>query len=314
MTPSGKTNRLIFFGTEDFSAASLQALIDGGYTIAAVVTKPDRTRGRGHKLIPPAVKTIALTHHIPVWQPTTLSDITDDIKALQPVAGVLVSFGKLIPQAMIDLFTPGIINVHPSKLPTYRGPSPIESAILNGDSATGVSIMQLSSAMDAGPIYHFSEHRLRGDETQSELYHRLAQLGADSLVQVLPAILDGTLQPQPQDDSRATYCHLLTKADGVINWQTPAARLEREIRAYHTWPQSRTSALGDIEVIITQAHVLPLGTRPQRPPGTVEVHEREQTAAVHTTDGLLAIDRLKPIGKKEMPIAAFLRGYQTRLR
>ena len=137
----GPTNRIIFFGTEEFCAISLQALINSGFNVAAVVTKPDSKKGRGQKLVPPTVKLIAQKHNIPVWQPKRLSEITENIRQLQPVSGVLVSFGKIIPSSIIDLFSPGIINVHPSKLPTYRGPSPIESAILNGDGQTGVSLM-----------------------------------------------------------------------------------------------------------------------------------------------------------------------------
>ena len=307
---SEQTSRIIFFGTEEFSAASLQALIDSGFDIAAVVTKPDSPRGRGHKLVSPTVKVIAEAHAIPVWQPTKLSDITDGIKALQPVAGVLVSFGKIIPQAIIDLFSPGIINVHPSLLPKYRGPSPIESAILHGDSETGVSIMQLSADMDAGPVYSSITHPLTGSETQPELHETLAKAGADELVRVLPHILSGELQPTPQDETAATYCRLLQKSDGTIDWSKPAVQIEREIRAYKGWPGSRTT-LGDIDVIITAATALPEATD-----YTVSSMTELVSLLTHhipTSDGVLQIDRVKPVGKKEMPIQAFLAGYKNRL-
>lgn len=305
---SGKTRPIIFFGTEEFSAASLSALLAAGFPIVAVVTKPDSKKGRGQKLVPPTVKAIAQQHGIPVWQPTKLSDIVDDIRALQPVAGVLVSFGKIIPSSIIELFTPGIINVHPSHLPHYRGPSPIESAILGGDSETGVSIMQLSARMDAGPVYHFVPYPLTGNETQPELYDTLAHLGADTLVQALPGILDGSLQPTPQDDTAATYCQLIQKSDGILDWHKPAQQLEREIRAYQGWPGSRTT-IGDVEVIITGAHVVPSGGNP----GKVTIDDGGNTLTIATEDGRLSIDRLKPVGKKEMPIQAFLAGYKDRL-
>ena len=159
---------VVFFGTEDFSLTALQGLVTAGYTIAAVVTKPDSKRGRDQKLTPPSVKVFAHEQGIPVWQPTKLAEITADIQALGDVAGVLVSYGKIIPQATIDLFDPGIINVHPSLLPLYRGPSPIESAIKNGDTQTGATIMQLAAGMDSGPIYAQMVHPLSGAETRPQ--------------------------------------------------------------------------------------------------------------------------------------------------
>ena len=288
---------IIFFGTEEFSAASLCALIESGFNVASVVPKPESKKGRGPRFVPPTVKLIAQERGIPVWQPTRLSEITEHIKALQPVVGVLVSFGKIIPQSVINLFTPGIINVHPSKLPRYRGPSPIESAILNGDTETGVSIMQLSAAMDAGPVYSFIPHPLTGTETQPELYAALATAGAGELVRVLPQIISDELQPTLQDESAATYCQLIQKQDGIINWNTPARQIEREIRAYKVWPGSRTT-IGNTEAIITQAHISTTPTKLSR----------------LCSDGqYLVIDALKPIGKKEMPVQAFLTGYKDRL-
>ena len=293
-TPSGTTKPIIFFGTEEFSATSLQALIDARFTIAAVVTKPDTKRGRGKTLTPPAVKRIAQKYDIPVWQPTSLRDIVSDITALQPVTGVLVSFGKIIPQSIIDLFSPGIINVHPSRLPQYRGPSPIETAILNGDTETGVSIMQLSAAMDAGPVYGFTAHNLNGTETTPELYDTLGDIGAAMLTSLLPGILDGTVAAQPQDDQNATYCPMITKADSTLNWTKSAAQLEREIRAYIPWPGSKTTLFG-IDVTVTKAHVSPTKS------GGLSIQCGDKN--------YLVIDTLKPSGKKEMPAQAFLSGY-----
>lgn len=305
------SNKILFFGTEDFSLAALTGLIEGGYDIAAVVTKPDSKKGRGHHVIAPVVKVLAEKHNIPVWQPTKLSDITNDIKALQPITGVLVSYGKIIPQSTIDLFTPGIINVHPSLLPKYRGPSPIESAILNADSKTGVTIMQLSADMDAGPLYITKEHTLNGTETQPELYHTLATIGTNLLLEALPRILAGDLLPSPQDDDKASYCHLIKKENGQINWQQSAEVIERNIRAYKSWPQSRTT-LGDVDVIITKAHAVPSASKN---PGTIEIIDEENgIMAVHATNSYLYIDSIKPIGKKEMPVKAFLAGYSSRLK
>jgi methionyl-tRNA formyltransferase len=286
----------------------LRALINAGFSVAAVITKPDSQKGRGHKRIAPTVKKIAIEHNIPVLQPKKLSEITETITRLQPVTGVLVSFGKIIPQSIIDLFTPGIINVHPSKLPLYRGPSPIESAILNGDTETGVSIMQLSAAMDAGPVYTCIDHPLTGQETQSELYEALAEVGANELVRILPQIISGVLQPLPQDENKATYCQLIQKQDGILNLQKSAEQLEREIRAYKGWPGSRTT-LGSIDAIVTSAHV-------EECSGSIAqlLGEPQQTLSLQCGDGChLFIDALKPVGKKEMPVQAFLAGYKDKI-
>ena len=294
---SGKTKPIIFFGTEEFSATSLSALIEPGFNVVAVVTKPDSQKGRGQKTTPPTVKKIANAHGIPVWQPQKLAEIVDKITSLQPVAGVLVSFGKIIPQSIIDLFTPGIINLHPSKLPLYRGPSPIESAILNGDTETGVSIMKLSAEMDTGPVYTFTPHPLTGTETQPELYDDLSKVGAQALVDSLEEILDGSLTATDQDDDKATYCQMIKKSDGVIDRSKPAAQIERQVRAFKGWPGSRAT-LGNIDVKITSCHISPTPTE----------------LSIECADGKhLAIDTLIPAGKKEMPARAFLAGYKNRL-
>lgn len=306
MTPASKT--ILFFGTEDFSALTLEALITHGFTIGAIITKPDARRGRHGTLTKPRVKEIGETHSIPVWQPVKLSDIADDIAKFDSPIGVLVSFGKIIPQSIIDLFKPGIINLHPSLLPKYRGPSPIESAILNGDETTGISIMQLSAAMDAGPVYLQEPYALSRTETAPELYGTLGTRGSNMLVQALPRIIDGTLTPLPQDNTVASYCSLLKKQDGLIDWNKPAIQLEREIRAYKDWPGSRTTIAG-IELIVTSAQVV---TDAFGVPGTLKTEDSD-SLLVQTGDQTLRLLTVKPVGKKEMPIQAFLAGYSHKL-
>ena len=247
---------IVFFGTDEFSLITLQGLIDSGYNIAAVVTKPDSKSGRGQVLTSLSVKKLALKHNITVWQPSKISDINDNIKKLGAnVAGILASFGKIIPKSTINLFKPGIINVHPSLLPLYRGPSPIESAIENGDEQTGVSIMKLTPEMDAGPVYGHIIHKLSSHETRPELYETLAQAGTMTLISLLPNILDKSLRPTSQDDSKATYCKLLNKDD---TWLKPnevtAVRAECLVRAHLDFPRTKFIVL-DHTVIITQAHV-----------------------------------------------------------
>lgn len=288
---------IVFFGTEKFSLVALRALVEAGCSIAAVVTKPDSKKGRGHKLVPPEVKTYASKHAIPVWQPVKLADIAAKISSLDQPAGVLVSYGKIIPQSIIDLFTPGIINLHPSLLPRYRGPSPIESALLYGDTTTGVSLMQLSAAMDAGPVYDQQTISLTGHETAPELYERLGQLGSQRLIELLPTILDGSLQPRPQDDAAATYCKLLSKRDGLLDPSSMTAHeAERTVRAFLSFPKSRL-VVGKQTSIITKAHVAsnPITTLDQK-----------------FQDGsYLVIDSLVAPSGKTMSAEDFLRGYSS---
>lgn len=293
MTNISKT--IIFFGTEDFSLTTLTALIDAGYPVAAVVTKPDSKSGRGQKLTPPAVKSLALEHNIPVWQPLKVADINESVQELGDVAGVLVSYGKIIPQSTLDLFSPGIINVHPSLLPLYRGSSPIESVIRNGDSKTGVSIMRLVAAMDAGPVYTQVAHTLTGYETRPELYNDLARLGADTIVPILPSILDGSLSATDQDDEKATYTKLLSKQDSPLQpQQVSATEAERLVRAHLGFPKTKVTILGH-DIIITKSHVS---------------SESKTPLDVLCQDGAyLSIDELIAPSGRTMSAQAFMNGY-----
>ena len=252
-----KASRIVFFGTEEFSAPTLHALIEAGYDIACVITKPDSVRGRGHNVDSPTVAKIATSHNIEVLQPQKLSDTHDRLASFAATAGVLVSYGKIIPESIIELFPSGIINLHPSLLPQYRGPSPIETAILNGDTKIGLTLMSLVKAMDAGPIYYQEKFALSSTETKPELYEVLSRRGAELMVEKLPAILDRTLQSQPQDDSLATYCQLIDRrTDGRIDPSTmTAVECERRVRAYLGWPKTRLDYL-DTEIIVTKARVL----------------------------------------------------------
>ncbi len=294
-TSTPTSQPIVFFGTEEYSLWVLEPLIAAGFHIAAVVTKPDTKRGRKQQLTPPAVKTFALEHGIPVWQPTKLTDIADDIKQLDSPAAVLVAYGRIIPQSVIDLFTPGIINVHPSLLPLYRGPSPVEAAIQHRDNKTGVSIMQLSAAMDAGPVYSQTLYALDFSETKPELYHTLFTIGATILVRQLPKILDGTLQPEPQDESAATYCSLLSKADSYLDLATlTPGEAEAQIRAHIGFPRSRITVASH-DLIVTKAH----GVMDQKTPLDLKC----------ANGAYLSIDELIAPSGKTMTADEFLRGY-----
>ena len=248
-----KSNQLVFFGTENYSATVLDNLLGAGIAIEAIITKPDLKKGRGQKLQAPAVKTIAENYNVTVYQPENLTQMRDAIAQTSRFGAILVSFGKIIPQDIIDSFELGIINLHPSLLPKYRGPSPIESAIYNGDNLTGVSIMTLNDKMDAGAIYAQAPVEITPATTASQLYQQTAQLGSKLLIQILPQIIAGKLSPEPQDDTQATYCSLLTKAQGWLNPEKSSAdQLVNQIRAYNVFPKSRLEIYDQI-CIITDA-------------------------------------------------------------
>jgi methionyl-tRNA formyltransferase len=253
--------RLVFFGTELFSVPTLQALIDAGYDIAAVITKPDTVRGRGKKMFVHPVKQIGLDHNIPVLQPQRLLDIESELSSLHAHAAVLVSYGKIIPKRVLDVFEPvGIINIHPSRLPQFRGPSPIEATIISGQKSTAVSIMKLDEGMDTGPVYTQREVRLTGDETKQELTERLSSLGAETLVEALPGILNGKLKAKQQENVDVSVTSLILKSDGVLDPTTDdAPTLERKIRAYQGYPKPHLTVFNN-DVIVTSAKVVSSAT------------------------------------------------------
>ncbi len=294
-TTSGTNRPIVFFGTEDHSLLALRALVEAGFQVATIITKPDTVKGRGKKLTFPAVKTYGIEQGIPVLQPEKIKDIAPTVQNLDSPVGVLVSFGKIIPEAVLQLFTPGIINIHPSLLPQYRGPSPIESAILHRDNKTGVSVMLLDKAMDAGPIYLQAPYALDYTETKQELYNTLFTLGANLLVAKLPEIITGGLQPTPQSEADATYCSLLTKDMGNLDLtQLTPGEAEAHVRAYLGFPRSRIS-VGPYNLIVTKAH---------------GVMTKESPLDLECANGaFLAIDEvIAPSGKK-MSAAEFLRGH-----
>lgn len=239
--------------------------------------------------------------------------VTGKLTELRPhksEVAVLAAYGHIIPQSVLNQFPMGIINVHPSLLPRYRGPTPIEQAILDGAPKTGVSIMRLTAGMDEGPIYKQKTLHLSGNESKFDLTERLQQLGSQLVTEVLLAIFSNQTKPhnQPHPD-RATYSRKFTKADGVIDWTKPAQQLEREIRAYAGWPGSRT-LLADKEVIILKARLESPSTslRVNREPGEIFVEDKQ--LKVQTGKDLIVIERLKPAGKPEMTAQAFLAGHR----
>lgn len=294
---------LAFFGSADFSLESLQFLMSGNYDIAIVITQPDRPGKRGKHLQPPAVKQFAQDHGIPVLQPANRSELASKLTEYPHLTwGVVAAYGMIIPPSVIDYFHGQIVNVHASRLPRWRGPSPIESAIYYGDETTGNSLMQLTPAMDAGPIYIQSEHPITTETTRLELYEYLRRDGARLLIEHLPDIMKGELQPFPQDESRATYSRILHKSDGEIDWQQPARDVDRHIRAFLGWPGSVTTIAG-VRVTIESVRVVDRSGAP----GTYETDHG--SLIIYCLEQALRIERLKPAGRNTISGEEFVRGY-----
>jgi methionyl-tRNA formyltransferase len=303
------SNKILFFGNERLatgvhsSVSTLQALLTSGYDVAAVIVAQAETAKsrQGRQL---EVSVIAEQYGIPLLSPSDLVEAHDELASFGAKAAVLIAYGKIVPAAILELFPRGIINIHPSLLPLHRGSTPIESAILDGDTQTGVSLMRLSAKMDTGPVYTQKTVPLKGDETKQSLADQLAAIGVDMVLEYLPKILDGSAKPQPQDETAATYNDLIDKADSRLDWSKPAIRLEREVRAYAGWPRSRT-ALASTDVIITVAHV----QKGQGQPGSPLLDSGQ--LGIYCGEDVLVIDKLIPAAKKEMTGKAFLAGYKV---
>lgn len=297
--------QVIFFGNERLATGVttelpvLKALLSSGYQVPAIVVAQG-TVGSSRKERPLEILAFAEAHSIDL-----LYDL-DAIGSYHADAGVLAAYGKLVPEAIIKSLPGGIVNLHPSLLPLHRGPVPIEATILAGDSQTGVSLMQLSATMDTGPVYIQASVELNGQETKQQLADELGSLGAKLLSENLSAILDGSLAATPQNDSLATYDKRLTKSDSWLDAQKPAEQLAREVRAYAGWPRSRlTIASLQLDITVTSARVLDVPSHGRA--GDIFVTDR--LLCLQTASGVLALDRLIPVGKAEMSATAFLAGY-----
>jgi len=298
--------RLIFAGTPAFAVPSLQALVDAGYEPQLVLTQPDRPAGRGQESQPPPVKRLALEHGITVAQPPKLDDMRDELERLKPEVMVVVAYAHKIPYWLLTLPPMGVLNVHASLLPKYRGASPMAAALLNGDAETGVSIMRLAEGWDTGPVFRQRAIPIEAGDDAGSLTDKLAQIGAGLLVEVLALRVRGMITAKPQDESKASSAPRLKKDDGRIDWTKPAEQLAREVRAYTPWPGSFTYWNGKmLKVLRASARQEARGKRQDQPglvlPGLV----------VQTGDGLLALHNIQLEGRKSMTSDEFLRGQPT---
>nr|WP_290667786.1 methionyl-tRNA formyltransferase [Ardenticatena sp.] len=301
--------RLIFLGTPVFAVPSLQRLAERGtYDLVQVITQPDRPAGRGRKLRPSPVKEAAQTLGIPVWTPETLKtpDAIARLRDLQPDVAVVVAYGEILRPNVLAIPPKGFVNVHASLLPKYRGAAPIQAALLNGDRETGVSIMLLDEGMDTGPVLAQRVVPIAPDETAGSLSEKLAQVGADLLVETLPRWLAGEIVPQPQDHSQASITRLIKKTHGRIDWAQPAEVIERQVRAYTPWPSAFTTWDGRLLKVL-RARVVDAPVQGLMP-GTVVMHE--DAPAVVTGKGLLLLEEVQLEGKRPTSGRAFLQGYR----
>ena len=298
--------RIIFAGTPDFSVPSLEALLAAGQDVVAVYTQPDRPAGRGRKLTPSPVKAAALAQGLPVFQPPTLRNegAVADLRALAADLMVVVAYGLLLPQAVLDAPRLGCVNVHASLLPRWRGAAPIQRALLAGDGESGVTIMRMAAGLDTGPMYLLRPLAIAPRETGGGLSDKLATLGAQALVEALPGIADGSLIPVPQDDDLANYAHKLTKAEAEVDWSRPAVEIDRLIRAFDPWPVAQTSLEG-VSLRLWGSELTDLIPPPAALPGQV-LAAGKGGIEVSTGAGVLRLTRLQPPGKRPMSAAEFL--------
>lgn len=291
--------RIVFAGTPEFAAEHLKALLDGPHELVAVYTQPDRPAGRGQKLMPSPVKQLALEHGLTVLQPPTLRDpaAQAELAALKPDLMVVVAYGLILPQVVLDIPRLGCINSHASLLPRWRGAAPIQRAVEAGDADSGVTVMQMEAGLDTGPMLLKVITPISAEDTGGSLHDRLAELGPDAVVKAIAGLAAGTLKGEVQDDALATYAHKLNKEEARIDWARPADELERRIRAFTPWPVCHT--------ILGEAALKVLGAKPaqgQGAPGEILDASRDGLL-VACGDGALLLTRLQLPGGKPLAFA-----------
>ncbi len=299
--------RVLFLGSPSFAVHALEALIAAGYEIVGVVTQPDRPAGRERRLTPPPVKVAAQAHNLPVLQPETLRDpaVIEALSVLQPEVGVVAAYGEILRRAVLQIPPLGYLNIHPSLLPLYRGPTPVAGAILAGETVTGVTIMLLDPGMDSGPILAQAVVDLPPTARTGPLTDELFRIGAQLLVETLPRYARGEIEPRPQDHSRATVTKMLKKEDGRIDWSLPAIIIERMTRAYDPWPGAYTFWRGQPLRIISAAVVANESTAS---PGTVIGRSERGNPLVQTGGDVLELLEVQPASRRIMSGSAWLAG------
>jgi methionyl-tRNA formyltransferase len=288
--------RIVFAGTPEFAAEHLKALLDSPYEIVAVYTQPDRPAGRGQKLMPSAVKALAVAHDIPVYQPHTLrnADAQAELAALKPDLMVVVAYGLILPQVVLDIPRLGCINSHASLLPRWRGAAPIQRAVEAGDAESGVTVMRMEAGLDTGPMLLKVVTPINADDTGGTLHDRLAAMGPGAVVQAIAGLAEGSLQGEIQDDTLATYAHKLNKDEARIDWSRPAVELERLVRAFNPWPVCHSSLDGESVKVLAADLSTGQGT-----PGEI-LSASKDGLVVACGEGALSLTRLQLPGGKAL--------------
>lgn len=294
---------IIFFGTPEFAVPSLHALIRSGEEINLVITQPDKLKDRGHKLGAPPVKVTALEAGLKVSQPATIKEhnFINELSALKPEFLIVVAYGKLLPKALLEIPSLGPVNIHASLLPRYRGAAPIQWAIINGEKKTGVTTMIITEKLDTGPILLQKEMKIKDDDTQATLGQRLAEIGAELLLETLEGMRSGLLKPIPQTDE-SNYAPPLKKKDGLINWSKSSDEIANFIRGMYPWPGAYCHLDKEIVKILKVNSSSGTGT-----PGTI-VKMASNELIIGTGKNLISITEVQPAGRKAMSVAAFIQG------
>ena len=301
--------KTVFMGTPDFAVPPLHALIEAGYEVAAVVTQPDKPKGRGKTLLPTPVKEEALMHEIPVYQPQRVRknpEFLETLKEIDPDIIIVAAFGQIIPKEILELPKFGCINIHASLLPKYRGAAPIQQAVIDGEKESGVTIMQMGEGLDTGDMISKIIIPLAQDETGGSLFGKLAQAGAELLIKTLPSIEQGTAEREKQpEESPTPYAAMITKQMGLMNFSKPAEELERLVRGMNPWPSAYTFINGKT-LKVWKCKVS--GEQTDAIPGNVFLTDKE---GIHVAceKGTLILTEVQLEGKKRMDTEAFLRGY-----
>jgi methionyl-tRNA formyltransferase len=298
---------IVYFGTPQFAVPALRALLGSRHRVCGIVTQPDRPRGRGQKVSDAPVKALAADHDLPIMQPDRLRDpaVRTTLELWQPDIGVVAAYGKIIPEELLAIPRHGMINVHASLLPRYRGAAPVHRAVIDGEPQTGVTIMRVAKLLDTGNMFARAVRPIGPDETSDVVERDLADMGATLLLQVLDEIEAGTAQEELQDDMMATYAPKITRAEGLIDWTLPARFIHNRVRGLYPWPHAYTY-LDGARIIVLRTHRE--DARTTEPAGTVVAVERDAIHVATGHGGRLAVVEIQPEGKRAMAVRDYLAG------